>query len=120
MSGAHTSKGLGIIATTSYQNRKPVEGTELSQEPQPEAEADDLNEYNRIIYVASREKAVPFCKPGDSGAMVCFDHEDGNHVDLISTVIGQNEDEQDIYHTLRLRSGVSYLENLTQSDIEFF
>jgi hypothetical protein len=122
MSGAHTSKGLGIIATTHYKTRKfvaSVEGAELSQESQQEAEADDLNENNRFIYVKSREEAVPFCKPGDSGAMVCFDHEDGNHVDLISKVIGQ-VDKQDLYQTLRLRSGVSYLEKLTQSDIEFF
>lgn len=129
MNGASTSNGLGIIATTQYINRNSSvneEGREELQEPQPEPEEDDINEDNRFIYVKSRDETIPFCKPGDSGAMVCADHEDEDHVELIATVIGGPvnvigvDEQHNSYQTLRLRSGVDYLEKLTQSDIEFF
>jgi hypothetical protein len=126
MNGAITPNSRGIIATTQYINRNSsVNG----EESQPEAVEDDINEVNRFIYVESRDKTKPFCEPGDSGAMVCADHEEGYHVELISSVIGgplivKNKDGKDMitdsYQTLRLTSGVDYLEKLTQSDIEFF
>ncbi|XP_060586398.1 uncharacterized protein LOC132742097 isoform X13 [Ruditapes philippinarum] len=126
MYGAETPFSRGIIATTQYIN---IHSSVNGEESQPEAVEDDINEVNRFIYVQSRDKTKPFCKQGDSGAMVCADHEEDNHVELISSVIGgplivKNKDGKnmitDSYQTLRLRSGVDYLEKLTQSDIEFF
>ncbi|XP_060577902.1 uncharacterized protein LOC132735021 isoform X2 [Ruditapes philippinarum] len=136
INGASTSLGLGIIATTHCNNRESIEtrnGQKQSCERKEEIEK--ANEDDKFIYVESRKKSSPFCTGGDSGAMVCADDDDGNHVELISTVIGkvvnQRETEQCgaenvkvkdnvVYQTLRLETGVTHLKKLIKSEIDFF
>lgn len=42
-----------------------------------------------IILVEDRERGTPFCQPGDSGAIVCYDDADERYIDALAMVQGQ-------------------------------
>jgi hypothetical protein len=136
INGASTSLGLGIIAFTQFNGREPIEARNgQNKSCKSKQEEEKSNEINKFIYVESRNKSSPFCTGGDSGAMVCADDEDGEHVELISTVIGKvvnqretkqcgaanvKENDNAVYQTLRLETGISHLKKLIKSEIDFF
>ncbi|XP_045186608.1 uncharacterized protein LOC123544597 isoform X2 [Mercenaria mercenaria] len=131
--GASTSRGQGIISMTQYNKRTENEGSnpnkerEVNEDMNLNTEREDNEESNinnvhedhnkTYIVVEDREGTDPFCVKGDSGSMVCADDEDGNHVQLISTVMGERE--KGSYTTLRLTKAIAKLEEQTESQIYF-
>ncbi|XP_053390398.1 uncharacterized protein LOC128553290 isoform X2 [Mercenaria mercenaria] len=130
--GASTPRGQGIISMTQYNQRTENEETnpnrehEVKEQMNLNTESEDREESNinnghedqkkTYIVVEDREGGKPFCAEGDSGAMVCADDEDGNHVQLISTVMGESGKR---YTTLRLTKAIAKLEEQTESQIYF-
>ncbi|XP_053400130.1 uncharacterized protein LOC123558585 [Mercenaria mercenaria] len=136
--GASTAKGKGIISLTHYEERKdneksnPNKGNidnEKSSQNKDRRQSEksninkeltdngESNQSKNFIFVEDRENDR-FCMEGDSGSMVCADDEDGNHVQLISTVIGERE--TGCYQTLRLTEGIAHLEKKTKGKLSFF
>ncbi|XP_045200160.2 uncharacterized protein LOC123554229 isoform X2 [Mercenaria mercenaria] len=131
--GASTPLGQGIISMTQYNQRieneesNPNREREVNEQMNLNTESEDREESNinnghedhnkTYIVVEDREGGEPFCAKGDSGAMVCADDEDGNYVQLISTVMGESGERS--YTTLRLTKAIAKLEEQTESQIYF-
>lgn len=91
--GAKTTLGRGIVTSTDMsdgvmQNYMQFEGVE--------------------------ENETPFCQPGDSGAIVCFEHENGIDIKALAMLQGAislpgKENETDLYNGIRLENSLSAL-----------
>lgn len=67
----------------------------------------------------TRFEQSPFCKPGDSGAIVCSNDRSGNFVNVLGTVIGKFESKEEKYDgnrylALHIQSGLNHLKQKYQ------
>lgn len=64
----------------------------------------------------------PFCKPGDSGSLVCFNDRRGNFVNVIGMVIGKyasSDDKNRGYLVYHFQSGLNHLNKKYQEEGPF-
>lgn len=99
--GAASSPGHGIIITAEHF----VQGM------------------NRLVRIEDRDqkRIVRFAKNGDSGAIVCADHPDGEFVHVVSMLMGSplddvGEDQKKEYLSLRLKDGLLQLQQEHNAD----
>ncbi|XP_053402484.1 uncharacterized protein LOC128557892 [Mercenaria mercenaria] len=96
--GGTTSPGLGIVTMPNIRDR---------------------DRDNTFIIVEDRQNAdESFCKEGDSGSMVCADDIDGEGVEVISMLIGEDNDHRGKYATFRIDKGLDQLKRQTKDDFQ--
>ncbi|XP_053401927.1 uncharacterized protein LOC123548849 isoform X2 [Mercenaria mercenaria] len=94
--GGTTSPGLGIVTMPNIRDR---------------------DRDNTFIIVEDRQNTnESFCKEGDSGSIVCADDIDGEGVEVISMLIGEDNAHRGKYATFRIDKGLEQLKRQTKDD----
>lgn len=80
--------------------------------------------YMLIRDSSTSKEQLPFCKPGDSGAIICSNDRRGRFVNILGILIGkfisrEEYTEENLYLALHMNTGLKYLQQKYKQQFKF-